>query len=212
MTVPFTAPAPSPAFSLPATPLVTRAGLWLAGGTAVLMLVAPVFTGQFSWLLLPLLLVYALLLAHIARGARAALFGYLAYDLLLAIPSIVTGNYPVDSASPAPWLDMVFFGLTVLIWGAMLHKDTRLWLQRAKAARLAAPLDEQLALARRERKMALAWILGALALVRLLARHASLTGAGLALVAGPFVLVGLAIAVTQALRLHRLREQARSLG
>lgn len=212
MTVPFTAPASTPAFSLPAKPLVTRAGLGLAGGTAVLMLVAPVFTGQFSWLLLPLVLLYALLLVHIARGARAALIGYLAYDLLLAIPSLVTGNYPVDSASPAPWLDIVFFGLTVLIWGAMLHKDTRLWLQRAKAARTDAPLDEQIALARRELNLAVAWILSALALARLLARHASLDGAGLALVAGPFLLVGLALAVAQVLRLHRLKEQARQSG
>jgi hypothetical protein len=208
MSLPFTAPAP--AVPLPVKPFTANAAIWVAGVAALLMLVAPFFIGPFSLLVVPLVLVYGLLIGHIARGSNAARIGYLVFDFLLLLPSLLVGKYPVDMAGPAPLLDAVFFVLTLFIWGALLYPSTNRWFRDVKEARLAAPLSEQMAATRLELKLALAWGLAALAAARLLAKTASMSGAGLVWVALPFLLVGTSIAVVQVLRLRRLQEQARS--
>jgi hypothetical protein len=208
MSLQFTAPAS--ATPTPAMPLSAKAAILVAGAAALLQMTSPLFVPGIPVLVVPLVLMYALLIFHIARGSNIARIGYLVFDVLMLIPLLLSGKFPVDIQGPSPLLDAVLFVLTLAIWAGLLHPKTNHWFHSVKLARMSAPLAEQLAATRTELKLSLVWAVGALAVVRFLAKTSHLPGVTLAVMVAPFLLIGLVVAITQAACLLRLKAQARA--
>jgi len=162
-----------------------------------------ILMGSFNPAVAAVTLFYLLLIVSFSCGANSARIGYVALDVLMTIPPLFLSGPP----SPAPWVNVILFIASVAIWLGLFHKDVRAWFRDVKTSRLAAPVDEQVSMARLELKLSLAWFLGALATGKFLFKAGAGTAPAITAFLVPFVVVGVLIAVTQAVRIHRLNNR-----